>query len=56
MKASQRLGRIVAVVLVLGAVLFVVGVVIERGDHQDEPAPAVAVESAGHDEWPRWRG
>jgi hypothetical protein len=35
MASSQRLGRIVAALLVLGAALFVLGVVLEPGDrHQ----------------------
>jgi energy-converting hydrogenase Eha subunit A len=53
MTPAQRIGRLVAALLVVGAALFVVGVVLERSDHHDQPAaavPAASGESAGHDE------
>ena len=56
MSTPQKLGRIVAALLVLGAALFVVGVVVEHGSHHEEsvatpaPAPAESGESASHDE------
>jgi Flp pilus assembly protein TadB len=53
MTSPQRLGRLVAALLVLGAALFVVGVMLERGNHHDEPAAAATIQSgeqAGHDE------
>jgi len=51
--SPQRLGRLVAALLALGAALFVVGVIVERGDHHNEPTAATTTESgvqAGHDE------
>jgi hypothetical protein len=52
MASPLRLGRLVAVLMVLGAALFVVGVALERGDHHDTPATTVAAspDQGGHDE------
>jgi hypothetical protein len=53
MASTQRLGRIVAALLVLGAALFVLAVGLEPGDHHDAPAATATAgsgEQGGHDE------
>jgi Flp pilus assembly protein TadB len=45
MRSARTIGRFVAVLLVMGAFLFVLGAILERDDHHQEPAAAVPAAS-----------
>ena len=53
MTSSRSLGRLVAVLLLLGAGMFAVGAAVERSEHHDEPAAITGEgtsKAGGHDE------